>query len=195
MLKWLLIILFLEIFIKEIDCKKVLRKYVLIRDEEFDEKGRSQYSILNANENEYLYRLKTSYTDEDQIILTNYPDENQIGYVQGQWTNEIVNVTFELFDFNENQWKNGTIIKMFHLFIEKYFIQWNNESFYLKKKLFSTDWKFSDGHGNEFARFRMRFRWFNWSLVKFNLKIFIDICPDWILFFAFIIQDHRAILL
>ena len=195
MIKLLIILIFFLILIKQIDSKKWIRKYVLIRDEELDKKGLSQYSILNWNEKEYLYRLKTSYIDDDQIILINYPDENQIGYVNGQWKNETVNATFELFDFNENQWKNGSIEKVFNLFIEKYLIKWNDQLFYLKKKLFSNRWKFVNSNGNEFAQFQMRFRWFNWSLVKYQMKISSEILPDPILFFVFLIQDHRLILL
>lgn len=196
MIKLLLISTLFVILIKEIDSKKWIRKYVLIRDEELDQKGLSQYSVLNWNEKEYLYRLKTSYIDDDdEIIVINYPDENEMGYLHGQWKNETVNTTFELFDFNDNQWKNGSIEKIFNLFIEKYLIKWNNEEFYLKKKLFSNRWKFVNFNGKEFAHFEMRFRWFHWSLVKYQLKIFSELLPDPILFFSFLLQDHRSILL
>lgn len=195
MMKLLIILILFLILIKEIDSKKWIRRYVLIRDEELDKKGLSQYSILNWNEKEYLYRLKTSYADDDEIILINYPDENQIGYLNGQWKNETVNTTFELFHFDENQWKNGSIEKIFNLFIEKYLIKWNDQLFYLKKILFSDRWKFVNSNGNEFAHFEMRFRWIPWSSVKYHLKISSENLPDQILFFVFLIQDHRAILL
>jgi hypothetical protein len=111
-MKLFLFLLFL-ILIKNIQSKKSIRKYLLIRDEKVDKNGLSQFSILDSIGKEYLYRLKTS---NDGVMIISYPSKDIVGYLEGEWINEI-------FYLNTNQWTNGTIQKIFYLFIEKYLIQ------------------------------------------------------------------------
>jgi hypothetical protein len=171
-----------------------LKKYVLIRDEEMDKNGLSQFSILDSYEKDYLYRLKTSSNND--LILISYPSKEIVGHLQGDWINEkTLNVTFEIFDLKTNEWTNVSFIKIFHLFIEKYLIQWNNQTFLMKKNLFSINHSFYDQNKTKLGQFRMRFRWFNWSLIKYDLKINFDTLPHFIYFFLLIIQDHRNIIL
>jgi len=188
-------VLLLIILIESLQSKKSIRKFVLIRDERMDKNGLSQFSILDSSGKQYLYRLKTSYIDNDSLLLISYPSKDILGYLQGQWRNETLNVTFEIFHLTTNQWTNGTIQKIFNLFIEKYLIEWNYQNFIMKKKIFSKNYQFYDENKNILGEFRKRFRWFNWSLVKYDLKIFIEKLPDLVYFFLLAIVDHRNIIL
>ena len=188
----LLTYLFLIILIKSVELRKYLRKYVLIRDEEFDKNGLSQFSILDPTEKTYLYRLKSSF--DGSFILISYPSKEIVGYLDGDWLNEgKVNVSFDI-QIND-QWTNGTINKIFHLFIQKYFIKWNEQIFIMKKRLFSTNYFLTNENQMKLGEFRMRFRWFYWSFVKYELKIYLDNLPDLIYLFLILIQDHRNIIL
>jgi hypothetical protein len=64
----------------------------------------------------------------------------------------------------------------------------------VKKKLFTINHQFYDENKNILAQFRKRFRWFNWSLVKYDLKIFIDKIPDFVYFFTLAIVNHANII-
>ncbi len=192
-MKLFLLVLFV-IVIESVKSKKPIRKFVLIRDEHMDKNGLTQFSVLDSTEKHYLYRLKTSYDYNDELLLISYPSKDIVGYLQGQWKNETINVTFDIFDLTTNQWTNGTIQKIFNLFIEKYLIQWNYQDFIVKKKLFTINHQFYDENKNILAQFRKRFRWFNWSLVKYDLKIFIDKIPDFVYFFTLAIVNHANII-
>ena len=63
----------------------------------------------------------------------------------------------------------------------------------MKKKLFSIHHKFYDEYENVLAQFRMRFRWFNWTLIKYNLELFSDKLPEIIYFFLIAIVDNRNV--
>jgi hypothetical protein len=188
-------VLLLIILIESLQSKKSIRKFVLIRDDYMDKYGLSQFSVLDSSGKQYLYRLKTSYIDNDALLLVSYPSKDILGYLQGQWRNETLNVTFEIFHLTTNQWTNGTIQKIFNLFMEKYLIEWNYQNFIMKKKIFSKNYQFYDENKNILGEFQKRFRWFNWSLIKYDLKIFIEKCPDLIYFFSLAIVDHRNIIL
>ena len=182
--------------IKYIESKKSIHKYILIRDDRMDKNGFSQFSVLDSHGKQYLYRLKTSYIDNnDSLVLVSYPSKDIAGYVIGRWKNETLNVTFQLFDLATNESTNGTITKIFNLYVETYLIEWNNETFLMKKKLFSIPHKFYDQNQNVLAQFRKKFRWFNWSSIEYNLNIFIDTLPHAIYFFSLAIVDHRNIII
>lgn len=191
----LFLILLIIIFINKVESKKSIRKLLIVQDKEMDKNGFSQFSILNSNGKEYLYRLKTSYDYHEQLLIITYPSQNLIGYLEGDWKNETLNVIFYIYDSINDQWLNGTIEKIQNLFMEKYLIKWNNESFLMKKKLLSINYSFYDNNQNTLALYTKRFRWFNWSLVKYDLKIFIDLLPDPIYLFILAILDHRNIIL
>ncbi|CAF3900987.1 unnamed protein product [Rotaria sordida] len=158
-----------------------------------DKNGLSRLSILNSNGKEYLYRLRSSHTENDVLLLIAYPSKDIVAYLQGQWRNETLNVTYDIFNYTTNQWTNGTIKKTFNVFIEKYFIEWDGQNFLMKKKLFSINHKFYDENQDVLAQFRMRFRWFNWSLIKYDLKIYSDKLLDAVYFFSIAIVDHNNI--
>ncbi|CAF2951871.1 unnamed protein product [Rotaria sp. Silwood2] len=194
MMKLFLLLLFI-ILIKSIESKKLIRKFQLVRDnDDMNKNGLSRFSILDSNGKEYLYRLRDSYTYNNSLLLIVYPSKNIVAYLQGQWTNETLNVTYDIYNYTTNQWTNGTIKKIFNLFIEKYFIEWNNENFIMKKKIFSINHKFYDENQYVLAQFRMSFRWFNWSLIKYNLQIYSDKLPDALYFFSIAIVDHRNLI-
>ncbi|CAF5003419.1 unnamed protein product, partial [Rotaria sp. Silwood1] len=133
------------ILIISIESKKSIRKYQYVRDSDmFDIDGLIRFSILNSNGKEYLYRLRNSYNDNDALLIVSYPSKDIVAYLQGQWKNLTLNVTFDIFNSTTNQWNNGTINKIYNLFVEKYLIEWNNENFLMKKKLFSIYHKFYD---------------------------------------------------
>jgi hypothetical protein len=189
---WLILFV---ILIKSIESKKSIHKYILMRDDQMDKHGLSQFSVLDSSKKHYLYRLKTSYIDNDGLVLVSYPSRDTVGYVSGEWKNETLNVTFEIFDLATNESTNGTIIKIFNLFVEQYLIQWNDQNFIMKKKLFTIHHKFYDENQNVLAQFRKKLRWFNWSSVEYDLKIFIDKLPHAIYFFSLAIVDHRNIII
>lgn len=69
----LFMLLFILILIKCFQTKKYVRKLLIIRDKEMDKNGLSQFSILNSDGKEYLYRLKSSYDYNDELSLINFP--------------------------------------------------------------------------------------------------------------------------
>ncbi|CAF4111011.1 unnamed protein product [Rotaria magnacalcarata] len=168
-------------------------KFLLIRDDTTDRNGLSRFSVLDSSEKQYLYRLKSSNDDSNLLLIISYPSKDVLGYVGNEWRNEILNVTFEIYNSTTNQWTNGTIKKLPNLFTEKYLIEWNSQNFMMKKKLFSIHHKFYDECENVLAQFRMRFRWFNWTLIKYNLELFSDKLPEIIYFFLIAIVDNRNI--
>ncbi|CAF4500949.1 unnamed protein product [Rotaria socialis] len=170
-----------------------LSKFLLIRDDTTDKNGLSRFSVLDSSEKQYLYRLKNSNDDSNLLLIVSYPSKDVLGYVGNEWRNETLNVTFEIYNSTINQWTNGTIKKLPNLFTEKYLIEWNSQNFMMKKKLFSIHHKFYDECENVLAQFRMRFRWFNWRLIKYNLELFSDKLPEIIYFFLIAIVDNRNI--
>ena len=185
-----MILLFIIICVKDVQAKKPIRTYLLMRDDRMDENGFSRFSVLDSSGKEHLYRLKSSYTDS-RLELISYPSKEVTAYVEGQWKAEILNATFQIFDSIRNETTNGTIQKAFNLFVETYTIEWNYESFLLKKKLFTSYHKLYDSNGNLLGQFRKRFRWFSWSPFIYDLKIFIDKLVDEVYFFSVAIVDHR----
>lgn len=191
----LFFLLLLIMKIKSIESKTYLRKYFLIRNnDDYDKNGLNRFSILDSNEKQYLYRLKISSDNNDEIQIISYPSKHIQGYLKGKLTNETLNLYFEILNLTTNQWLNGTIQKNFNLFIEKYFIRWNYQNFIMKKNFFSRHHKIYDDNKNLLAQFRMHFRWFNSSLIKYNLQIFSDNLPDMIYFFIIAIVDYRNII-
>ncbi|CAM4897805.1 unnamed protein product [Rotaria socialis] len=191
-MKLFLLLLFI-ILIKSIQSKKLISKFLLIRDDTTDKNGLSRFSVLDSSEKQYLYRLKNSNDDSNLLLIVSYPSKDVLGYVGNEWRNETLNVTFEIYNSTINQWTNGTIKKLPNLFTEKYLIEWNSQNFMMKKKLFSIHHKFYDECENVLAQFRMRFRWFNWRLIKYNLELFSDKLPEIIYFFLIAIVDNRNI--
>jgi len=159
-----------------------------------DEKGFSQFSILDSTGKQYLYRLKSSYIDNDALILVDYPSKDTVGYLEGEWKNDLLNVTLEIFDDKLNEWINGTIKKSLNLLIENYLIKWNSKDFIMKKKLFSMNNQIYDQNKNLLAKFAKRFRWFNSTSIKYDLTIFKDNLPSAFYFFLVAIVDHRNII-
>ncbi|CAF2099614.1 unnamed protein product [Rotaria magnacalcarata] len=140
-------------------------KFLLIRDDTTDRNGLSRFSVLDSSEKQYLYRLKSSNDDSNLLLIISYPSKDVLGYVGNEWRNEILNVTFEIYNSTTNQWTNGTIKKLPNLFTEKYLIEWNSQNFMMKKKLFSIHHKFYDECENVLAQFRMRFRCIRFALI------------------------------
>ena len=172
------------------------RRYRLFRDEQLNEDGLSQFSVLNWDRNEYLYRLKTFRLGEDgsnQITLKKYPEEHSVGFVQGQWTGDSFNVYFDVYDEGLSQWINGTIEKHSTLVVERYSFDYDGRTFEMSKKIFSRKKKFfeSQKKNSVLGDFYLSFRWFHWSLVEYQLKIYSDQLPDRIYFIFIPIFDQR----
>ncbi|CAF1095688.1 unnamed protein product [Adineta ricciae] len=189
---WMML-LFIIICVENVQAKKPIRTYLLMRDDRMDKNGFSRFSVLDSSGKEHLYRLKSSYT-HDRLELISYPSKEVTACVEGQWKAEILNVSFQIFDSIRNETTNGTIQKVFNLFVETYTIEWNYESFLLKKKLFTSYHKFYDWNGNLLGQFRKRFRWFSWSSFVYDLKIFIDKLAHEVYFFSVAIADHRNLM-
>lgn len=187
-------VVYLFVLIECVLSKAFIEKYLIIVDDRMDEKGFSQFSILYSTGKQYLYRLKSSYIDNDALILVDYPSKDTVGYLEGEWKNDLLNVTLEIFDDKLNEWINGTIKKSLNLLIENYLIKWNSKDFIMKKKLFSMNNQIYDQNKNLLAKFAKRFRWFNSTSIKYDLTIFKDNLPSAFYFFLVAIVDHRNII-
>lgn len=146
------------LLIKSTNSKECPRRFLLIRDKNLDQDVLSRFSILDSNEKQYLYRLKSSSGSNDELQLISYPSVNLHGYLRDQQINQTLNLCFETLNITTNQWLNGTIQKIFDLFTENYLVQWNNEFFSRKKLFFSMYHKFYDDKKNVLAQSQMLFR-------------------------------------
>lgn len=174
-------------------------RYRLIRDVDLNEDELSQFSVLDWQRKEYLYRLRTVRlrpSNLKEIRLKKYPDEDYRGFIQGQWQDDLFDVQFDVFDEELSQWTNGSISKHSTLTEERYRIDYRNKTFELRQKIFARTKKFFQFDEDKKTRvllgaLSLSFRWFPWSLVEYELKIFSKNLPREIAFFFIPILDQR----
>ena len=191
-LRTFLSILFLTLLIECIESKKVIRWFVLIQDKPVKGKPITDFTVFDSSEKNHLYRLRSSATDIDTIMLVDHPGKNMIANAEGEWIDETFNVTISIYDKKLHKWIDGTIKRILQSSRDKYRIVWNNRSLIIKSQLFTRKIKIY----NEFpeglvAEFRLRARWLNKMKYKYDLKIYTDKFPDAIYLLALTIMHNK----
>jgi len=190
-MKLFFLLLFLIITIEYIQSKKALRTYVVKRDDKIKRKQLSAYTVYDSIGKNILYRLIPFSTDIDTIILFNYPEKNMIANLEGEWIDDIFNVTFSIYDKKLYNWMDGIIQLDKSGWSEKYVIFWNSKHLNTKNGFFSTNVSVYNAQKKELlAEFWNSSGWFS-SDRKFDLKIYSDYVLDTIYFFLLAIDDHR----
>lgn len=190
MTKFFFLLLLLIIAVEYIQSKNVQRTYIVVRDRKIRDNRLSNYTIYDSLGKKELYRIKTISTDIDTMMLVNYPAKNMIGNLEGEWADEIFNVSFSIYSLKSYKWIDGTMKKVKKTFINKYSIEWDSKIVIMKDTFISRTMKFYDEKQNElFAEFKATSKWF--GNFKYTLTIYSDYIPDAIYFFALAISDHR----
>ncbi|CAF4923515.1 unnamed protein product, partial [Rotaria magnacalcarata] len=58
--------------------------------------------ILSSDEKQLLYRIQTSTSDIDAIILVDNPAYNIVANIEGMWADTTFNLTFPVYDYELN---------------------------------------------------------------------------------------------
>lgn len=195
MMKTYFLLLFFIIFIKYVKSQKAIRSYVVVSNKTSTKGFIHEMSVLDATEQRILYRIKTSVSDIDTIIVVDHKTKNIVANLEGRWVEGVFNVTFAIYDSKLLKWTDGIINKVDRTIGDTdYTMEYNkirlntDRRWYSKKvKIYYTPTK------EQVARFRIRYRWFNWSPVKYDLKIYINKVPDMVYFFLLAIMEHRGL--
>ncbi|CAF1245613.1 unnamed protein product [Rotaria sp. Silwood1] len=187
----------LLLFILLIKCneaKKAQRMYVVVRNATTPGKPMYGFRIFDSKEKTCLYRIRVSSSDVDSAILVDNLGKNIMANLKGIWIENLVNVSFSVYDSKLNKWTDGFIKINAHVLSLDYIIQFNNEQLIANLGNFSKKIKVYDKKKNELlAEFRVRSRWLPWSSAKYDLKIYSNQVPDAIHFFLVLIMDHRGL--
>lgn len=194
-MKTYFLLLFFIIFIKYVKSQKAIRSYVVVSNKTSTKGFIHEMSVLDATEQRILYRIKTSVSDIDTIIVVDHKTKNIVANLEGRWVEGVFNVTFAIYDSKLLKWTDGIINKVDRTIGDTdYTMEYNkirlntDRRWYSKKvKIYYTPTK------EQVARFRIRYRWFNWSPVKYDLKIYINKVPDMVYFFLLAIMEHRGL--
>jgi hypothetical protein len=192
-LKVFSLILVFIIMIKCIESKKEKEKrsYVIIRDKLPDEHKLYGYSIFDSTEKKRLYRLKTSSSEIDILMLVDYPAKNIVANMEGVLLGEKLNVTFSVYDYQQNKWTDGTMVDSYHFLFDKYAIEWNSKQYIMKNRISSKNSRlYNKSQDQLLAKFVKRTQWLYWAPVKYDLKIYSNELPDAVCFFALAVIDH-----
>jgi hypothetical protein len=174
------------------ESKKEKRSYVIIRDKLPDEHQLYGYSIFDSTEKKRLYRLKTIHSDIDIMVLVDYPAKNVVANMEGVLLEGKLNITFSVYDYQQNKWTDGAVAESYHFLFRKYAIEWNSKPYIMKNRFSSRNNRLYNKSQNQLlAKFVKRSLWFDSVTVKYDLKIYTDELPDAVCFFAIAIIDHR----
>ncbi|CAF1944675.1 unnamed protein product [Rotaria magnacalcarata] len=194
MLKTLPTLLVFTIFIKCIDSKEPIRSYVAIKNKTTTKGFIHEIAICDSQEKKVLYRLKTSTSDIDTIILVDQQTKNIVANLEGIWVDGTFNVTFSIYDTKLNKWTDGTIKRIARVADDDYAIKYNNHHLNTDRRWYSKKVKLYYTTNKEYlARFRIRYRWFNWSPIKYDIQIYSNKVPDAVYFFLLTIMEHRGL--
>jgi hypothetical protein len=170
---------------------KVNRSFLVVADARTKAKPLPGFSVFDSTGKKLLYRLKTSSTDIDSMILIDYPAKNMVANAEGEWIDNIFNVSLSIYDYKLNKWTDASFRKIFDLFTGKYQILWNNESLIIKRGFFTKTIKMYNEKQNVLiAEFRYRSIWRSGFTYKYDLKIYSDKLSDAIYLFAVAIMHH-----
>ncbi len=189
--KIFLLILFLVIILQCIESKKVHRSFLVIQDKPSKKKLLSDFTVFDLSGKNQLYRLKTSATDIDSVMLVDHPAKNMIANAEGEWIDNIFNVTMSIYDKKLSKWIDGTIKRLKQSFTKTYRIEWNQKSLIIKCKFYTKTIKIYNERPEDLvAEVRHRARWLNKFKYKYDLKIYSDKLPDAIYLLALTIMHH-----
>ncbi|CAF5113545.1 unnamed protein product, partial [Rotaria magnacalcarata] len=137
MLKTLPTLLVFTIFIKCIDSKEPIRSYVAIKNKTTTKGFIHEIAICDSQEKKVLYRLKTSTSDIDTIILVDQQTKNIVANLEGIWVDGTFNVTFSIYDTKLNKWTDGTIKRIARVADDDYAIKYNNHHLNTDRRWYS----------------------------------------------------------
>jgi hypothetical protein len=164
---------------------------LVIQDKPSKKKLLSDFTVFDLSGKNQLYRLKTSATDIDSVMLVDHPAKNMIANAEGEWIDNIFNVTMSIYDKKLSKWIDGTIKRLKQSFTKTYRIEWNQKSLIIKCKFYTKTIKIYNERPEELvAEFRHRARWLNKFKYKYDLKIYSDKLPDAIYLLALTIMHH-----
>ncbi|CAF1147973.1 unnamed protein product [Adineta steineri] len=190
--KFLLILLFI-ITIKCIESKKSLRTFVVSQDKPPKPKPLTDFTAYDSREKNRWYLIRTTSTDLDTIVIIDYRAKKIIANVEGEWVNNIFNVTFSIYDDTLDKWIDGVMLRKSKVFSTKYEIQWNNERLYIKPSAFRKTMKIYKETSNElYAQFRYRSIWRTWSKYKYDLQIYTTKLPDALYLMIMTVMHHTT---
>jgi len=185
------LLFFLIITIQCIQSKLPHRTYKVIRDNKIKGKQLSAYTVYDSSEKNILYQLKPSSTDIDTIRITDYPADNLVAILEGQWGKKAFNTTFSIYDKKLTKWMNGTIKKDSSKWLEKYLIHWHFKYLHTRINFLSANLEVFNTEQKELlAVVRDCTGWFS-TIAKYELKIYSSEYPDAIYLFLLAIKDHR----
>ncbi len=189
--KIFLLILFLVILLQCIESKKINRSFLVIQDESNKKKPVNDFTVFDSSGKTQLYRLKASVTDIDSVMLVDHPAKNMIANAEGEWIDNIFNVTISIYDKKLNKWIDGTMKAMNGTFTKTYRIVWNQKSLIIKRRFYTKTIKIYNERPEELvAEFRHRLRWSSKAQFKYDLKIYSDQLPDAVYLLALTIMHH-----
>ncbi|CAF1944691.1 unnamed protein product [Rotaria magnacalcarata] len=150
--------------------------------------------ILSSDEKQLLYRIQTSTSDIDAIILVDNPAYNIVANIEGMWADKTFNLTFPVYDYELNAWTDGTLNRPTHSIDVEYAIAFNNQYLHSKRKWYSHSvYVYRIITKALLVRFGIRSRWFNWSPIKYDVKIYSDIVPDVVYFLLLTVMEQRGL--
>ncbi|CAF3305431.1 unnamed protein product [Rotaria sp. Silwood2] len=182
------------LLIKCTEAKKAQRIYVVVRNATSPGKPMYGFRVFDSKEKTCLYRIRVSSSDVDSAILVDNFGKNIMANLEGIWIENLVNVTFSLYDSKLHKWTDGFIQRNAHMFSTDYTVQFNKQQLIAKLSNFSKNVKVYDKKSNELlAQFQSRARLLFWKPVKYDLKIYSNQVPNAIYFFLVLIMDHRGL--
>ena len=122
-----LLILCLVITIQCIKSKKVIRSFLVIEDTQELAKILFQFTVFNSSGKKKLHKLKATTNDIETVTLVDLSTKNIIANAQGEWMDNMVNMTISIYDTKYNRWIAGTIRDISESPTESYRIEWNQK--------------------------------------------------------------------
>ena len=188
------LVLFFVLFLTNecIQSKKVVRSFVVIQDKPIKGRPLTDFTVFDSSRKSQLYRLRSSTTDIDTIMVVDYPAKNMIAYAEGEWIDGKVNVTISIYDQKSTKWIEGTMKRQVKLSPEVYRIEWKNETYLIRIPFLTKTIKISKERPDELiGYFRHRARWLNKLKYNYDLKIYSDKLPDAFYLLALTIMHHK----
>ena len=187
---WIFLLLILAIGC--IQSKKLIRSFVVIQEKAIKGKPITNFTVFDSTGKVQLYRLRSSVTDMDEMMVVEYPAKNMIANAEGEWIDGKVNVTFSIYEKKLGKWIEGNIQRRVQQSPEDYRIEWNNQTCIIRVRWYTKTIKIYKERPEELiADFRHRARWLNKLKYNYDLKIYSDKLPDALYLLALNIMHHK----
>ncbi len=170
--------------------KSDIRNYFIEKDA-FKGLKLGGFSIFDSSKIHLLYRIESHYTIGGKLVLIDQSSKQVIGYLTRPSNFLLYKGNFSILDLSSNQWINGRIETIFHIFNQKCIIKCNKQNILMEKKFGSLTTTFQyEYHTGILAKCKYRLISSIWSN-KYDLQILSDDFPHPIYFLAIAIQDYN----